>query len=417
MRALCSLGLICIWGCFCCSAAGAAWQAVVPEDAVKLPMLVAVDKSEQSARFYGERATQLERAKVPCSSGQVLGDKQKEGDKKTPEGVYFVESRKTQGLNYQLYGREAYTLNYPNPVDRLHNKTGHGIWIHGRGTPIVPRETKGCVALNNNDIAELDTKVTPDTPVILANTIAPYFIVGSGASAVKEKTRAWLRAWQERSDAFLQFYDPEAYSKSMRESFARFSNNKKRLFKRLPWIITWTDSIQVLEGPDYLVTWFNQYYRAKNLTVQGVRRLYWQKDSMGEYRIVGAEWKEKELGAEQAYLDAVAPSVHNFLGEWTQAWRNASVSKYDTFYAERAVQGHRKGRAAIRAHKRSLWQKKQPKQIVLSNVAMRMTRRGLEVSMNQYYGDTTGYADQGRKTLVLLPDGDSWVIVREEWRS
>ncbi|WP_290920474.1 L,D-transpeptidase family protein [Halodesulfovibrio sp.] len=417
MRLFSLLFLLGLHVCTASVPAFAGWQAVVAEEATKLPMLVTVDKSKQSARFFGEKAEQLTSQQVPCSSGQVKGDKQREGDKKTPEGIYFVENRRTSGLDYSLYGKEAYTLNYPNPVDKLREKDGHGIWIHGRGTPIVPRETKGCIAMNNPDIADLNKRVTINTPVILAEQVAPYFQSNAEFNALKEKTQQWLTAWQNRSPEYLKMFSSEAYSKSMNESFTAFAKNKERLFSRLPWIITWTNMVNVLQGPDYWVTWFDQYYRAPNLVTQGVRRLYWQKNDAGEFVIVGMEWKERRLGMEQAYLDAMVANVHNFLDDWVTDWKTGSVEGYISRYAINAVQGSRRGIDAIAAHKKKLWQQKKPVEVVLSDIKMSMSRRGLEVSMNQYYGDSTGYTDQGRKTLVLLPEGDHWVIVSEEWRS
>ncbi|MEZ0576807.1 L,D-transpeptidase family protein [Halodesulfovibrio aestuarii] len=417
MRLLSYFFLICLWLSISVVPAFSGWQAVVTKDAAKLPMLVTVDKSKQFAQFFGQKASELSSSKIPCSSGQVKGDKQREGDKKTPEGIYFVENRRTSGLDYALYGKEAYTLNYPNPVDKLKEKDGHGIWIHGRGTPIVPRETKGCIALNNPDIADLDSKVTINTPVILAEQVAPYFKAGSDFVELKEKAQQWLAAWRNKSPDFLKMFSSEAFTKSMSESFSAFAQRKKRLFVRLPWIITWTNNVNVLQGPDYWVTWFDQYYRAPNLVSQGVRRLYWQKNSAGEFVIVGMEWKERKIGIEKAYLDAIASNVHNFLDGWIKDWKNESVDAYLSRYAHNAVQGSRRGVEAIAEHKREIWQQSKPVKIVLSDIKMSMSRRGLVVRMKQDYADSTGYADQGQKTLVLQPQGDQWVIVSEEWRS
>jgi murein L,D-transpeptidase YafK len=58
-----------------------------------------------------------------------------------------VVSKLEGGLDYEKYGYEAYTLNYPNPIDKLRRKTGYGIWIYGRGVPITPNLTGGCVCL------------------------------------------------------------------------------------------------------------------------------------------------------------------------------------------------------------------------------------------------------------------------------
>lgn len=82
MRLFSYLFLICICLSIPVVPSYAGWQAYVSEEATKLPMLVTVDKSGQYAQFFGQKASELTSDKVPCSSGQVKGDKQREGDKK-----------------------------------------------------------------------------------------------------------------------------------------------------------------------------------------------------------------------------------------------------------------------------------------------------------------------------------------------
>ena len=145
-----------VWGCTALLLAGLmcvpearAWEAVtdgLPDQAV-----VAVDKSRQ--RFF-----LMEKGKSRdylCTTGQAQGDKQVRGDLKTPEGVYFVVRKRTERLDFEEYGGEAYILDYPNPVDRLRGKTGSGIRVHSRGRAITPFESRGCVVLNLKDIAEV----------------------------------------------------------------------------------------------------------------------------------------------------------------------------------------------------------------------------------------------------------------------
>ena len=62
-----------------------------------------------------------------CTTGQAQGDKQVRGDLKTPEGVYFVVRKRTERLDFEEYGGEAYILDYPNPpVGWLRGKTAIG---------------------------------------------------------------------------------------------------------------------------------------------------------------------------------------------------------------------------------------------------------------------------------------------------
>lgn len=72
--------------------------------------------------------------------------------------MYFVTSRLDAKSLDKFYGAGALPLNYPNPLDVLRGKTGHGIWLHG--TPPdqfsrAPQATDGCVALANPDLERL----------------------------------------------------------------------------------------------------------------------------------------------------------------------------------------------------------------------------------------------------------------------
>jgi murein L,D-transpeptidase YafK len=271
------------------------WETVISGHPVSPPYKIVVDKSRQKL-FLFERHSPLKLSRVFFSgTGQVVGDKEVEGDLKTPEGVYFVVQRIGSGLEFLRYGNEAYTLNYPNPVDRLRRKTGYGIWIHGRGEPLTPLQSEGCVVMDNDELALLGKLLTPGTPVVLTEsfTFLPEEDQEQSAIAheLHRKVEAWAAAWSARSSAYFDLYNKQAYSIAQGEPFSAFQSHKERLFKLLPWIRTTASDIQVLQGPGYWVTWFYQDYQAPNLTTRGVRRLYWAKDEQGEFKIVGMEWR------------------------------------------------------------------------------------------------------------------------------
>ncbi len=91
----------------------------------------------------------------PVAIGANPGAKQAQWDKKTPEGTYFVISRKEDAELNEIYGPLAYVLNYPNPGDSVAGRTGDGIWIHGTVPGKVPVDTKGCLEMHNNNILKL----------------------------------------------------------------------------------------------------------------------------------------------------------------------------------------------------------------------------------------------------------------------
>ena len=253
---------------------------------------VAVDKKAQSFFLLSRQSPVRVAEFLPCATGQLLGDKSKEGDLRTPEGVYFITRRKAGGLNYELYGDLAFPLNFPNPADVVRRKTGHGIWIHGRGHAIIPYETQGCVAINTPDLHRLDNELSLGTPVIIADELrleGDAARLKAEAREVVEATQGWAKAWQDRSDAFFGFHDAEKFAISEGQPFAAFRGQKERLFKSLPWIQVTLSDIRALPGPDYWVTFFVQVYRSPTLISQGVKRLYWQRGTDGRFRIIGME--------------------------------------------------------------------------------------------------------------------------------
>ena len=208
----------------------ASWQAVITSTEATPPRMIAVDKSRQQL-YLIERQGPLGPAKLyACTTGQVIGDKRVEGDLKTPEGVYFVVQRIGSGLDFVKYGNEAYTLNYPNPVDRLRRKTGYGIWIHGRGEGIYPLQTQGCVAMNNNDIALLGKLLVPGTPVALTSSFSgdPEQARQEAADTriLKKQVQDWSKAWAQRSETMFDFYDKNSYSIAQGELFPNFRIRK-----------------------------------------------------------------------------------------------------------------------------------------------------------------------------------------------
>lgn len=286
------------------------WQASLRNEGLP-SRLVGVDKKHKEFHYFEKKSPFKLRYTYPCVTGQLEGDKQQTNDLRTPEGVYFVEYKIAGGLDFREYGGIAYTLNYPNPVDRLRGKTGHGIWIHSKGFDLVP--TRGCVAIGLKDIAEVGPLLTPGTPVVLAEEFdagRPPAPDDGTAARLRGLMRDWSRAWASRSAAMFDFYDAPAYSRAT-EDFGAFRRNKERLFKILGFIKIYNREIHALEGPGYWVTWSEQYYTASNLSTEGIRRLYWQRGGDGRFRIVGMEWTPRDVGMradfQQGRLVAEAP--------------------------------------------------------------------------------------------------------------
>ena len=98
------------------------------------------------------------------------GHKRFEGDERTPEGHYTIDTRNPASA-YHLSLR----ISYPNPEDRAYAVTrgrspGGEIFIHGQPNWLpagrLPGDwTDGCIALANAEIEELWRLVPDGTPI------------------------------------------------------------------------------------------------------------------------------------------------------------------------------------------------------------------------------------------------------------
>lgn len=101
------------------------------------------------------------------------GAKEREGDGRTPEGLYTIDSRNAYS-KYHL----ALHVSYPNAVDRLrawrlHMSPGGAIMIHGtpnrwRGLRFMFQHTDwtaGCIAVSDAEIEEI-WKLVPNGTVV-----------------------------------------------------------------------------------------------------------------------------------------------------------------------------------------------------------------------------------------------------------
>lgn len=224
----------------------------------------------------------------------------------------------------------------------------------------------------------------------------------------------WNNAWADRSAAFFDFYEPDAYTKTS-EEFTAFKALKTSLFQRFSWISIEQGEISALPGPGYWVSWFTQYYRAPNLHTEGIRRLYWMPGENGALKIVAMEWLPKELGLHDAFMKRVTPEVLRLVENWREAWEDGDLERYASFYRPGAEQGNLKGLDAILENKKTIWARKKPARVEFQGTIVYVEDRGVRVRMTQLYSDSSGYHDKGIKELLLYPHGDSWRIASESW--
>lgn len=225
------------------------------------------------------------------SLGKFGVEKQREGDQKTPIGVYTIVAEKEKLPDF--YGPRAFPLSYPNDWDRMHGRQGHGIWLHGTPSETYSRPpwaTDGCVVLTNDDLARLTKYVDVSrTPVI----------IGRGVE--------WRepRRWQAERDDFLAAFGrwkSDWESLDTRRYFAHYSSRfrsesqdlaawearKRQVNAGKTWIKVGVNDMSLFAYPgekDMVMVTFEQDYRSNNLSNRTMKRQYWVREGR-EWRIV-----------------------------------------------------------------------------------------------------------------------------------
>jgi murein L,D-transpeptidase YafK len=219
-------------------------------------------------------------------------DKLREGDQKTPIGVYEVVSRIPGSKLPDLYGWGAFPINYPNEWDRALGKTGYGIWLHGVPSDTfarAPQASDGCVALANPDIEELAARVQVGaTPVIIAERVE--WLAAEALQAEREallgQLEAWRADWQSLdTERYLAHYARGFRSEGM--DLARWQTHKRRVNAAKEWIKVAVENVSAFRYPGaraLISVTFEQDYRSSNLAQRTRKRQYWIEEN-GRWKI------------------------------------------------------------------------------------------------------------------------------------
>ena len=138
---------------------------VVVTDAAR-SRLYLFDRSEGEWTMWGDWYTSIGRGGTA---------KRREGDGKTPLGVYFITMWVGDRFLPELYGSGALGLNYPNEWDESRRRNGHGIWIHGEPRGLksrAPRWSRGCLTISNPALEALAEAIEAQSiPVIIGERL------------------------------------------------------------------------------------------------------------------------------------------------------------------------------------------------------------------------------------------------------
>jgi murein L,D-transpeptidase YafK len=223
------------------------------------------------------------------SLGKNGVDKQREGDQKTPLGVYTVISAKQKLPDF--YGPGAFPIDYPNEWDKLQGRKGHGIWLHGTPSETYSRPpwaTDGCLVLTNEDFSRLSRFVNVSkTPVVIGQGVEwrdPGRWETERNSFLASFER-WRGDWESRDmNRYFAHYSPRFRAES--RDAAAWKSQKRKVNAGKSWIKVGVKDVSLFAYPgagDMMMITFEQDYRSNNLSNRTLKRQYWVRE--------GREWR------------------------------------------------------------------------------------------------------------------------------
>jgi murein L,D-transpeptidase YafK len=210
--------------------------------------------------------------------GEKEGDKQSEGDLRTPTGAYEL-TKKLTSVD-QFYGPLALVTNYPNTFDKTQNKNGHGIWIHGMPLNEEREEfTKGCIALDNPRLEELDESFDYTKSILLISDENIKKVSKEQMSLILASIYKWREAWRESDlEGYLNFYS-ENFKRHDGMDIKQFKDYKERIFSKKEDKKIEFKNINIVPYPNSLnkqmfKVLMDEDYKTKYYTFNGRKELY-----------------------------------------------------------------------------------------------------------------------------------------------
>jgi len=243
----------------------------------KYSAILTCDKNESTMHLYKKNANNFQLVKgYNVFVGEVKGDKTKEGDLKTPTGLYTLTKKIAHPDSF--YGPLAFVTSYPNEYDKLRGRNGHGIWIHGLPTKESRDDfTKGCIAIGNSSLECLDRNINiKKTLLIINETKVTQNISKKELALILANLYEWRYAWiYSKIDLYLSFYATN-FKRFDGMELKKFTSYKKRIFQKHGRKTIIFNNISVIPYPNkqniYQIT-FDEIYKSPSFQFNGKKSL------------------------------------------------------------------------------------------------------------------------------------------------
>jgi murein L,D-transpeptidase YafK len=319
------------------SSQGSATQnLVIPSGLVQLPQrsryyspyAFVVDKTARTLAVWQQTTQGLNLvAQFPADLGKNNADKRFKGDHATPEGIYFLQERlEGANLDFNLYGKRAFTTDYPNFFDRMEGKTGYGIWLHAVPDKVpLTRGSRGCVVVRNEAILGLSQYVTLGrTPLLIhgKTDLIPPSELEKTTQSLSLWLEGWRSAWEAKKiDDYISAYSEEFKALQMNRS--QWRDYKASLNEKYKSIQVRISRPAIFADRNHAVIRFLQEYTSDQHSDFGEKVLWLKKDSAGQFHIVGETWTAESSQIAREEIEATTQTTAASMGS---ASLNASLS-------------------------------------------------------------------------------------------
>jgi len=392
---------------------------------------ILVEKTSQQLHVYSYDGAYERILRFESSTGEAAGPKAASGDKKTPEGIYlFTKMHEEQDLS-PTYGTRAYPTDYPNVIDRIAGRTGSAIWMHGTNRPLKPRDSNGCIVLENQSIDRLVPYISLNrTPIVIVDKISysPRTIADEAATEILSFVSAWTEALAaDTYHGYLAFYDA-SYLPEVSWWPVWDRARKAIVTDEQPMSIQTKSTSIVRINSDYVV-WFDQMVRLGGMDrFSGTRKLFLRRNS-DQLRIVGDEYMDlasvsKGPASEYPVVAAIGElkdaaergkekEIPDFVERWRQAWSTKNLKVYGSCYAQDFRSKGGGDLAAWLRYKERLNRRYTTIKVTISGLKVDTEGNRATAVFTQNYR-SSGYRSLSRKKLLLIRVGVEWKIYREQ---
>jgi murein L,D-transpeptidase YafK len=277
-------------------------EGTLPDYVMQVPNwlshLITVDLHESRAYLFDIQKGQLIFVtSYYLTQGKLGAGKEKEGDKRSPIGVYRLSAPIPPLKLTPFYGAGALPLDYPNTWDKRNNRSGHGIWLHG--TPIgqysrPPKASDGCMVFSNEDLQQLMARVDWQRTLVITDSQLkwqqPEEVIAPRAHLM-QTLENWRYAWEQQNITEYMRYYASDFVGNAGENKQAYQTRKAQIFSYNRAHKVSISDLLLYKYPNeksLAISVFTQRYQREGKETVERKRLWWQWQN-DQWKIINEE--------------------------------------------------------------------------------------------------------------------------------